>query len=116
LNRWTRFVIRRRLLVVAVWVVVLVVSALVSRGLSDLLTNRFSIPGSDTARAEKILEDEFGQRSDGTFQLVFAADSPASAKVALPRLEAAARRAAGVVATGRSSRPSRSPSGRWPPS
>jgi putative drug exporter of the RND superfamily len=100
LDRWTRFVIRHRFVVVAVWVVVLVVSGLVARGLSDLLTNRFSIPGSDTARAERILHDEFGQRSDGTFQLVFAADSPAAAKAALPRLEAAGRRAADAVATG----------------
>ncbi len=100
MERWTRFVIRHRFAVVGVWIAVLVVSGLVSRGLSDLLTNRFSIPGSDTARAEKILEEEFGQRADGSFQLVFAADSSAAAEAALPRLEAAGRRVADAVETG----------------
>ncbi|MDQ4082741.1 MAG: MMPL family transporter [Actinomycetota bacterium] len=101
MERWTRFVIRRRWLVVALWTVVFLVSSLAMQRLSELLTNRFSIPGSDTARAERILEDEFGQRSDGSFQLVFRADSRSAARAALPGLESAARRAAGTVETGR---------------
>ena len=72
---------------------------LVSRGLSDLLTNRFSIPGSETAHAERILRDEFNQRSDGAFQLVFRAGAGRTAEEALPDLEAAAA-AAGAVPSG----------------
>src|ERR687896_720969 len=83
-ERWTAFVLRHRWAVLGVWVAAFLVSAWVSSGLSDLLTNRFSIPGSDTARAEKILHDEFGQRSDGAFQLVFRAGSGRSAEDALP--------------------------------
>ena len=47
----TRFVLRRRWFVLAAWLAVLVVG---SRGLRplDLLTNRFTLPGTDTARAE----------------------------------------------------------------
>ena len=38
-------------------------------GLGDLLTNRFSLPGTDTHRAETILEDHFGQKTTGSFSL-----------------------------------------------
>ena len=74
MERWALRMIRHRWVVVAVWVAVLLVSAVAASGLSKLLTNRFSIPGSDTARAEKILHDHFGQRSDGSFQLVYQAN------------------------------------------
>jgi putative drug exporter of the RND superfamily len=100
-ERWTAFVLRHRWSVVGIWIAVFLGSAWVSSGLSDLLTNRFSIPGSDTARAEKILHDQFGQRSDGAFQLVFQAAPSRSAEEALPELEAAARRAADAIPSGR---------------
>jgi uncharacterized membrane protein YdfJ with MMPL/SSD domain len=73
--RWTRLMLRWRWLVIAVWLVVLVVSVMAMSGLSDLLTNRFTLPGSDTARTERILEQNFGQRPDGSFLLV--AEGPA---------------------------------------
>ena len=101
MERWTRFVIRHKWIVIAAWTGVFLVSALTTQGLSELLTNRFSIPGSDTAKAEKILHEEFGQRSDGSFQLVFHAESKASARAALPALERAGKRAADAVDTGR---------------
>jgi RND superfamily putative drug exporter len=100
MERWTRFVLRHRWAVVGTWLVLFLVSASVSRGLSDLLTNRFSIPGSETAAAEKILRDQFNQRSDGAFQLVFRTAAGGSAEEALPRLEAASSRGAEVVPTG----------------
>ncbi|HEY7197178.1 MAG TPA: MMPL family transporter [Gaiellaceae bacterium] len=101
MERWTRFVLRRRWPVIAAWIVLFVVSGWASSGLSKLLTNRFSIPGSDTARAEKILHDQFGQRSDGSFQLIFKAADGTTAKQALPRVAAAAERAAATVPTGK---------------
>ena len=42
--------IRRRWIVLGVWIVVFVVSVVASSGLADLLTNRFTLPGTDTAR------------------------------------------------------------------
>ncbi len=100
MERWTRFVLRHRWAVVGAWLLVFVVSGWVSRGLSDLLTNRFSIPGSETAKAERILREEFNQRSDGSFQLVFRADAERTVEEALPALEAAAARAADAVPSG----------------
>jgi uncharacterized membrane protein YdfJ with MMPL/SSD domain len=51
MERLTRTMIRFRWAVVAVWAVVVLVSLLAMSGLSDLLTNRFSLPGTDTERA-----------------------------------------------------------------
>jgi RND superfamily putative drug exporter len=101
MERWTAFVLRHRRAVIGIWIAGVLVSAWVSSGLSELLTNRFSIPGSETARAEKILHDEFGQRSDGSFQLVFRTASGQSVGPALPELRAAGQRAADAVPTGR---------------
>ena len=52
--------------------------------LADLLTNRFTLPGTDSQRAERILQDRFGQRSTGSFTLVIESDGGATASL-LPR-------------------------------
>jgi putative drug exporter of the RND superfamily len=95
----TRLVLRHRLLVVACWLVVVGVCGLASTQLSELLTNRFTLPGTDTRRAEQILEDHFGQRSTGTFTVVARADGNADELV--PQVRAAAERAAAELPTGR---------------
>ena len=51
MERWTRRMIRYRWAVVSVWSVVFLASVVAMSGLADLLTNRFSLPGTDTARA-----------------------------------------------------------------
>jgi putative drug exporter of the RND superfamily len=99
LERLTRTVIRYRWAVVGTWAVILVASLLAMSGLSDLLTNRFSLPGTDTARAEQILEDHFGQKTVGSFWIV-AEGEPGSAEQLVPEVIDAARRAADVLPTG----------------
>ena len=101
MERLTRAMIRYRWAVVAGWAVALVVSFMAMSGLSALLTNRFSIPGSDTERAEQVLKNDFGQRSDGSFQIVFQAGSGVPASSVEPAAAAAAKRAAAVVPTGK---------------
>src|SRR5918994_4438206 len=99
MERWTRAMIRRRRMVLGAWAVVLLVSLVAVSGLSDLLTNRFSLPGTDTARAEQILEEQFGQKTTGAFSVVVEGQ-PGSAERLLPDVRAAARRAAGELPTG----------------
>ncbi|MEX2614180.1 MAG: MMPL family transporter, partial [Gaiellaceae bacterium] len=67
--------------------------------LADLLTNRFTLPGTDTHRAELILEEHFGQRTTGSFTLVVEGDGNANALV--PPVREAAQRAADELPTGR---------------
>src|SRR5918999_6354495 len=95
----TRVAIRYRSAVLGAWAVVLVVSVMAMSGLADLLTNRFSLPGTDTARAEKILEDRFGQKTVGSFWIVVEGQ-PGSAPDLAPEVVESARRAANVLPTG----------------
>ncbi len=91
--------IRWRWLVIALWIVAVLGSFVVSRGLGDLLTNRFVLPGTDTERAETILEDQFGQKSTGSFDIVAVSDS-GDVQAIIPALNEAGRRAEKVVPTG----------------
>jgi hypothetical protein len=99
MERLTRFVLRHRSAVLASWGVVFVLSVIASLGLSDLLTNRFVLPDTDTHRAEVILEEHFGQRSTGSFTIVV--ESGGNAQALLPEVRAAAERAAAELPTGR---------------
>ncbi len=100
MERWTRAVIRFRWVVLAAWIVALAVSGIATATLSDLLTNRFTLPGTDTHRAERILEDDFGQRSTGSFTLVVESEG-ARARTLVDEARAAAQRAASELPTAR---------------
>ncbi|MCC6223644.1 MAG: MMPL family transporter [Thermoleophilia bacterium] len=100
LGRWTRRMIRLRFAVFAAWTVVLVGSLAAMQGLSGLWSDRSTIPGTDSAAAQRILEEGFGEEPAGTFLLV--ARSVADAKGELgATLAAAAGRAAAVLPGGR---------------
>ena len=45
--RWTRFVTEHRKRVLLAWLVCVLVAGAAASGLSGLLSNRFSLPGSD---------------------------------------------------------------------
>jgi uncharacterized membrane protein YdfJ with MMPL/SSD domain len=70
-ERWTRFVLRRRWPILAAWAVVLVVGFFAFRGLTPLLSNTFTVPGTDSERVRTVLQEHFGDRSDGSFTVVF---------------------------------------------
>jgi uncharacterized membrane protein YdfJ with MMPL/SSD domain len=71
MERWTRLVLRLRWPVLAAWLVVLLVGGFAFMRLNSLLSNEFSVPGTDSERARTILERRFGDRSDGAFTVVF---------------------------------------------
>jgi RND superfamily putative drug exporter len=99
MQRLTRTMLRHRVAVLGVWLVVFVAAGWASSQLSDLLTNRFSLPGTDAAAAEAILEEGFGQRSVGSFTLVARGDG--NAEELVPLVAEAAERAAAELPTGR---------------
>jgi uncharacterized membrane protein YdfJ with MMPL/SSD domain len=100
LERWTRTMIRYRWAVVAVWAVVFLASFVAMSGLSKLLTNRFSLPGTDTERTEKVLEEHFGQRTTGSYNIVVKG-APGSAERLVPVVRERAAKAAAELPTGR---------------
>ena len=102
MTRWTRFIIRNRKKVLLAWVAALLVGGFASSGLGDLLSNRFSVPGSDAERGLDLLKAHFGERSDGNFTLVVQPTAGATADAALRRAaQDAADRAADRVKGGR---------------
>src|ERR671915_882195 len=100
MERLARGMIRFRWLVLGVWIVVVLASAVASSGLNDLLTNRFILPGAESEKAGKVLEENFGQKPEGAFSVVVQG-KPGSAQSLVQPTRAAATRAAASLETGR---------------
>jgi uncharacterized membrane protein YdfJ with MMPL/SSD domain len=84
--RWTRFVLRFRWPILGFWLVVLLAGGYANAKLSPLLSNTFTVPGTDSERARSILQQHFGDRSDGEFLIVFKIrDGTAGVSLALER-------------------------------
>jgi RND superfamily putative drug exporter len=95
--RWTLSVIRHRRPIIAVWLVLLVLGGAAAANLGDLLSNRFSVPGSDAERGLDLLKDRMHERSDGAFTLVAQGrDGPPNPAA----VQAAARRGARALKNG----------------
>jgi RND superfamily putative drug exporter len=95
-RRWTRSIIRHRRKVLLAWVVVFVAGAAGAANLGGLLTNRFSVPGSQAERGLDIAKHRFGEHGDGNFTLVLR-DTQGSPRD--PAFVFAARAAAARAAT-----------------
>src|SRR5256885_4153840 len=96
--RWTRAVIRHRKKIMLGWVVALVLGGTASSGLANLLTNRFSIPGSEAQKGFDLIKSRMHDNGQGAFTLVGQATSGSSRDPSFARsLESAARRAAAVI-------------------
>ncbi|HVM68452.1 MAG TPA: MMPL family transporter [Gaiellaceae bacterium] len=96
MERWTRFVVRRRRWVLGLWLGVLAVGGWLSAGLGELLSNEFTVPGTESEEVRLLLQEHFGQRDDGTFLVVFRPDGPADAATRRELAAALARGAAAV--------------------
>jgi RND superfamily putative drug exporter len=99
LERWTRLMVRNRWLVAGIWLVILLAGGYSSGKLSGLLSNTFTMPGTDSERARTILQQHYGDRSDGAFTVVFRVRNSADPQLRA-RLRASLARAAKVVPTG----------------
>ena len=92
--------LRHRWLVVGAWLVVLLAGGYSNSKLSALLSNTFTMPGTDSERARTILKNHYGDRSDGSFTVVFRVRNSADPALRM-RLQSALERAAKQVPTGR---------------
>src|ERR687888_2706995 len=100
MERWTRSMLRNRWLIVAVLLVVLLAGGYANGKLSALLSNTFTMPGTDSERARTILKDHYGDRSDGSFTVVFQVPSSADPDLRA-RLQGAMARGAKAVPSGK---------------
>jgi trehalose monomycolate/heme transporter len=100
MERLTRFVLRRRSAVLGAWAVVFLVGGYLSLGLPKLLSNEFTVPGTESERVRMLMKEQFGQRDDGSFLVVFRSEDAADPELRR-RLAAALARAASAVEGGR---------------
>ncbi|HKA67018.1 MAG TPA: MMPL family transporter, partial [Solirubrobacterales bacterium] len=96
MERWTRAVIANRKKVLAAWLVLFVLGGYGASHLGDLLSNRFSVPGSDAERGLDLLKERFNERGDGAFTLVFRTERPIAGT---PAFRAEATKAASEAAS-----------------
>jgi uncharacterized membrane protein YdfJ with MMPL/SSD domain len=97
---WTAFVLRFRTPVLVAWALVAAAGFLAFQHLAPLLSNQFTVPGTDSERVRTVLQQRFGDRPDGSFQLVFTVRDSRDVAL-LQRLNAVAVRAAARVRTGK---------------
>jgi uncharacterized membrane protein YdfJ with MMPL/SSD domain len=96
--RWTRLVLRFRWPILAFWLAVVLAGGYAFSKLTPLLSNTFTVPGTDSERVRTILQDRFGDRSDGEFLVVYKVrDGTAGVRL---QLERATREAAQAVPSG----------------
>src|SRR5438876_2414380 len=107
--RWTRAVLRFRWPILAFWLVVLLAGGFATSRLTPLLSNTFTVPGTDSERARTILQDNFGDRSDGEFLVIYKIRN-GTAGVRL-KLERSIREAATAVPTGKATALREAPGG-----
>ena len=100
ITTWTKAAIRFRWAVVCAWVVVLLVGFWAAGRLSSLQSNVFSVPGTDSEHVRAVLQDHFGDRSDGAFTVVFRVPDSADASTQA-RLQGVVDRAARAVPGGK---------------
>jgi RND superfamily putative drug exporter len=81
LERWTRIVIRWRIVVIAGWVAVVVVGSLSAVRLPGLLSTSLAVPGTGSEQADTILAQHFGENIEGTFTVVFRVANPSARAV-----------------------------------
>ena len=96
--RWTRAVVARRRAILAGWFALLLLGGWATANLGKLLTNRFSVPGSDAEKGLQVLQSRFNERSDGAFTLV---SQSSTGRADMAAVEAAARRAAARIPGGK---------------
>ena len=107
MERWTRAIHRLRWVVLAGWVAVTVLSVMAAYGgvfgstLSDLESNRFDLPGTDSDKARTILQNAFAERDDSGYTIVFRSTTGAPPDRAA--VAAAVRAAAAKVPHGQAS-------------
>ena len=98
MTRWTDFVLAHRGRILLVWLVVFVLGGMGAANLGGLLSNRFSVPGSESERGLDLLQERMNDRSDGAFTLIATGVDSRAEQAAVV---AAAHRAAQAVPGGK---------------
>ena len=70
LNRWTRTVVRHRVLVLVVWLALALLGLTANGALNSRLSTSLGVPGTESAQANQILAAHFHENVEGSFTIV----------------------------------------------
>ena len=101
MTRLAAFADRRRWPIVLAWIVVVAVAGVASSHLSDLLSNRYDIPGAESTTALQVMQRDFGQRGDSALLVVADAHSGSPTQAQTAAVQAAAVRVARALGDAR---------------
>ena len=96
LESWTRRLLRHRTQIVAIWLLITVVGLLAAGNLNQYLTTSLNVPGSESEKASRILNTNFGENTEGTFTVVYKYTN--ATKEELAGIEQAVEKASAVIA------------------
>jgi len=101
-NNWTRLIISKRRLVLALWLLALILGAIGSTQLNSHLTTALSIPGSASAHSDEMLARQFNENIEGTFTIIYPFKQATSAQLKKfeERIALAARDVPSGIVTG----------------
>ena len=71
LANWTKAIITHRFSVVTSWLLLIVIGGFAATNLNQYLTTSLTVPNSDSAKAQEILLNNFGENLEGSFTIFF---------------------------------------------
>jgi RND superfamily putative drug exporter len=99
LTHITRYILRYRVLVLALWIAIIGFGAFASAGVNERLSTSLAVPGSDSTAAEKIQIEHFGENSEGTFTVVYHFEQATNEEIVA--MKAKIERAAQAIPSGK---------------
>jgi len=69
LANWTQAVIKHRFKVIAAWLLLIILGGYSATHLNQHLTTSLTVPGSDSAKAQQILQNKFHKNLEGSFTI-----------------------------------------------
>lgn len=68
---WTKAIIKHRLAVVITWLILIVIGGFAATNLNQHLTTSLTVPNSESAKAQDILLENFGENLEGSFTIFY---------------------------------------------
>ncbi|MCX6430379.1 MAG: MMPL family transporter, partial [Actinobacteria bacterium] len=97
LERWTKAIIRRRFAVLACWLVLGMLGTIAASHLNEHLTTSLTVPDSESAMANQLLAEKFGDKNEGTFTIFYKFKDASNSEINLFKSEIV--QAASVIPT-----------------
>jgi len=89
LERWTKAIIRHRFIVLASWLVLAILGSLAATHLNEHLTTSLTVPHSESATANQLLAEKFGDNNEGTFTIFYKFKNATNSEIELFKSEIA---------------------------